>query len=96
MILHLIRAAFYFWIGVEFAFTAYAYWFGNRIKRSKIITSLQDLLITLSVYFFYLAFLPVIKIVNPQQYAMLVKTVPLLLIPLLVAIHQFRSSSMNL
>jgi DNA integrity scanning protein DisA with diadenylate cyclase activity len=91
----LIRAFFYLWVGVECAFLAYLYsWGYSNMKRTPIIYALKNIFIFLAVYFFFLMFIPIIKIFNREIQFFMLNFTPIFLIALIIMLRNFRCSSL--
>ena len=92
----ILRTVIYVWVGVEFANLAYLYWYGyEKIKPTPIISALQIMCTMLSIVFFVLAFLPILLVLDTDVHKSAVGFLPLLLVPLTLAVRKFRSESLR-
>jgi hypothetical protein len=88
------RTGLYLILALIFAFLAYAYHYGYRNLRSTpIINSLHRLFFWQSVFFFYMAFLPIFKITAPVYYQLGTELITIMLMPVAISAHLFWSES---
>lgn len=89
-ILNIIRIPMYFLIGLTFAGLAYSYYFGYKnVHTSNIIRSMVWMFFFLSAYFFYLCFMPVLKITSVRGFDVAAKLLPVFLLPIFVSTYIF-------
>jgi hypothetical protein len=92
----ILRTIIYVWVGIEFANLAYLYWYGyEKLKPTPIISALQIMCTVLSILFFIFAFLPIFLDLDPDTHANIVSFLPLITIPLALAVRRFRSESLQ-
>ncbi len=92
----LLRVVTYLWIGIEFSNLAYLYLMGYKNnKPTPIIKALQTMFLSMSIFFFVLAFLPVVLETDPLAHKLAVSWLPLILIPVGLTTRTFRSESLR-
>lgn len=91
----ILRSILYLWLGVEFLLLANIYFYGYRTKkRSPIIFSLQRLLLFSGLLFLFLAFIPVLVLLNTEVYNVTIVFSKIFLIPLIFYVRGFRKNSL--
>lgn len=80
--LRIIRSAFYIWVAAEATLLWYVYREGYyRVKKSAIINALQQMFFFIAIFFYFLAFIPIVQIFDGRSYeALIVFIIPLLLL----------------
>jgi heme O synthase-like polyprenyltransferase len=92
----ILRTVIYLWISIELWNLAYLYWYGyNNVKTTPIIKSLQAVLTLFAVVFMSMAFVPIFYQLNKDVHAVFVSYLPLVLVPLGLALRKFRKESLT-
>lgn len=94
--LALFRAVFYLAITVESIFLSYLYWNAYRkFKTTPIIKSLQMLLFSIGVNFFYMTIIALIAVIDSKSivYNMAIVLIPLSALPLMFSLKDFMDRS---
>lgn len=91
----IIRSLTYLLVAVESTLVSYNYNFGYmNMKRTPVIGSIRNVFICLSVLFFYMAFVPIVRVFNDEVYILLVIIIPIPLLVLTLHIRNFRHNSL--
>jgi len=92
----ILRALVYLLVAVESTLVAYNYNFGYlNMKRTPVIGSIRNIFICLAVLFFYMAFVPIVRIFNAEAYIIAVTVIPIPLLVLTLHIRNFRHNSLT-
>jgi hypothetical protein len=92
----LIRSFVYLLAAIESSLVAYNYNFGYmNMKKTPVIGSIRNVFIALAVLFFYMAFVPVVKIFSPEAYIFAVSVIPVPILVLILHIRDFRHNSLT-
>jgi len=92
----LLRTIISLWVAIEFSNVAYIYWYGyKKYKPTPIIRSLQILFFLVSLYLFFISFIPIILEVDPKLQRDFINLVLIFLVPLGFAVRKFRKESIE-
>jgi hypothetical protein len=95
-ILAILRTIMYLWIAIEFTNLTYLYWVGyTHSKKTPIIKALQIMFFFLSIRSLVYAFLPILIALSPEWFTIVTSLLPLILIPIGLAVRKFRTESLN-
>ena len=90
------RTILYFWISVEFLSLAQLYYVGYKNhKRSKVIGSLQKLLLTTGLTFGVLTIMPIASLLDGELANSTRNLTTIFLLPVLYYIREFRKWSLS-
>jgi len=92
----IVRAVFYLYISMEGLFLGFLYWNAyKKFKTTPIIKSLEGLLFSIGVTFFFMTLVAMISFINATDvyYDIMVALIPIFTIPLLVNLIKFREKS---
>ena len=94
--LALLRAIFYLAITVEAVFLSYLYWNAYRkYKTTAIIKSLQNLLLSIGISYFYMTIVALIAVIDRANFAYdaAIVLIPLSALPLMFSLRDFMNKS---
>lgn len=71
--LRVVRSVLYIWVAIEATLLWYVYREGYyKVKKSSIINALQQMFFFIALFFYFLAFIPIIQIFDGRSYELLI------------------------
>lgn len=95
-LLRVIRSLFYIWVAIESFLLWYIYSQGyQKIKKSSIIHTLQNIFLFIALYFIFLSFIPIIQIFNMDASLFILNFNMVFLILISYSMYKFRNKSLK-